>query len=61
MFSCTFETTDSTCVYTQDTTDDFNWFRHSGGTTSGGTGPKSDHTTINTLDKAGKFYLEILI
>ncbi|XP_019631236.1 PREDICTED: receptor-type tyrosine-protein phosphatase alpha-like [Branchiostoma belcheri] len=33
------------CQYTQDTTDDFDWTRDSGGTPTGKTGPTADHTT----------------
>ncbi|XP_078658172.1 apical endosomal glycoprotein-like [Branchiostoma floridae x Branchiostoma belcheri] len=33
------------CGYTQDTADDFNWLRDSGGTPTGLTGPSVDHTT----------------
>ncbi|XP_078575826.1 MAM and LDL-receptor class A domain-containing protein 1-like [Branchiostoma floridae x Branchiostoma japonicum] len=39
---CDFET--DLCQYTQDTTDDFNWTRDSGGTPTGTTGPTVDHT-----------------
>lgn len=40
---CDFET--GTCGWTQDTTDDFDWLRHSNNTGSFGTGPVGDHTT----------------
>ncbi|CAL1541287.1 unnamed protein product [Lymnaea stagnalis] len=40
--TCTFET--DMCGYTQDTTDNFDWTRHRGGTTTSNTGPASDHT-----------------
>ncbi|CAH1243820.1 MDGA1 [Branchiostoma lanceolatum] len=40
---CDFET--DLCQFTQDTADDFDWTRHSGGTPSGNTGPTVDHTT----------------
>ncbi|XP_071956933.1 MAM and LDL-receptor class A domain-containing protein 1-like [Antedon mediterranea] len=39
---CDFENGD--CGYTQDSTDDFDWTLHSGGTPSQGTGPATDHT-----------------
>lgn len=32
------------CGYTQDKTDDFDWTRDNGGTTTRGTGPSADHT-----------------
>lgn len=40
---CDFET--GTCGWIQDTTDDFDWLRHSNNTGSFGTGPVGDHTT----------------
>ncbi|XP_035699721.1 uncharacterized protein LOC118432292 [Branchiostoma floridae] len=43
-YSCAFETA-NLCQYTQDTTDDFQWTRHSGLTGSSNTGPTGDHTT----------------
>lgn len=42
--SCNFEDALSKCKYTQDTTDDFDWTRKSGGTATRGTGPSADHT-----------------
>ncbi|XP_055957693.1 MAM and LDL-receptor class A domain-containing protein 2 [Patella vulgata] len=39
---CDFE--NATCGYTQDKSDDFDWTRGMGGTSSSGTGPTSDHT-----------------
>lgn len=41
--SCDFESS-AFCGWIQDTTDDFDWTRHSGETTTGRTGPNSDHT-----------------
>lgn len=41
--SCDFESS-AFCGWIQDTTDDFDWTRHSGKTTTGRTGPNSDHT-----------------
>lgn len=49
--NCDFETS-NICGYTQDKSDDFDWTRASGGTTSAGTGPSSDHTYGT---KAGKY------
>ncbi|CAH1242850.1 MDGA1 [Branchiostoma lanceolatum] len=43
---CDFET--DRCQYTQDTADDFDWTRDSGGTPSLFTGPSDDHTTGNS-------------
>ncbi|CAH1243823.1 PTPRA [Branchiostoma lanceolatum] len=40
---CDFEA--GLCQYTQDTADDFDWTRDSGGTPTGRTGPTVDHTT----------------
>lgn len=40
---CTFEDV-YICNYIQDLTDNFNWTRKSGSTTSSGTGPSADHT-----------------
>ncbi|CAB3978524.1 MAM and LDL-receptor class A domain-containing 2-like, partial [Paramuricea clavata] len=42
---CDFENPSGLCGYTQDTTDDFDWTRKNGATSSTGTGPSSDHTT----------------
>ncbi|CAH1231916.1 MALRD1 [Branchiostoma lanceolatum] len=42
-WSCDFETSDL-CGYTQDTTDDLDWTRHSGGSPTPNTGPLVDHT-----------------
>ncbi|XP_033751998.1 MAM and LDL-receptor class A domain-containing protein 1-like [Pecten maximus] len=41
--ACTFEDV-HICGYTQDSTDTFDWTRHSGATNSAGTGPTNDHT-----------------
>ncbi|XP_078690665.1 uncharacterized protein LOC144921492 [Branchiostoma floridae x Branchiostoma belcheri] len=41
--SCDFETSDL-CGYTQDTTDDQDWTRHTGHTPTANTGPSVDHT-----------------
>lgn len=45
---CTFEnflgSSSGLCGWTQDTTDDFNWRRQSGSTSSYRTGPSFDHT-----------------
>lgn len=40
--SCNFE--QGLCQYTQDTTEQFNWKRQGGRTSSAGTGPSADHT-----------------
>ncbi|KAJ7393789.1 hypothetical protein OS493_003449 [Desmophyllum pertusum] len=42
-FICNFD--GSTCGFTQDTTDKFDWTRNKGNTSSFQTGPSSDHTT----------------
>ncbi|XP_019641852.1 PREDICTED: MAM and LDL-receptor class A domain-containing protein 1-like [Branchiostoma belcheri] len=42
--SCDFESY-RICGYTQDRTDDFDWTRRRGSTTTSGTGPTGDHTT----------------
>ncbi|CAB4028882.1 RNA-directed DNA polymerase from mobile element jockey, partial [Paramuricea clavata] len=42
-FSCNFEVPNS-CQWAQDSSDDFNWTRHQGGTPSVNTGPSTDHT-----------------
>lgn len=41
--TCDFEES-NICGYTQDKTDDFDWTRDNGGTTTRGTGPSADHT-----------------
>lgn len=43
-YSCNFEDSLSKCQYTQDTQDDFDWTRKSGGTSTRNTGPSADHT-----------------
>ncbi|XP_071104753.1 MAM and LDL-receptor class A domain-containing protein 1-like [Haliotis cracherodii] len=50
---CDFEM--DTCGYTQDKTDNFDWLRHSQGTTSFATGPSGDHTE----GTAGGYYMYI--
>ncbi|XP_035665473.1 MAM and LDL-receptor class A domain-containing protein 1-like [Branchiostoma floridae] len=44
---CDFD--ENLCGYQQDNTDDFDWTRDQGSTTSSGTGPSSDHTTGSTI------------
>ena len=44
--SCDFES--GLCAWSQDHTDDFDWTRDNGGTSSAGTGPSFDHTTQTT-------------
>lgn len=41
-FDCDFE--GGFCLWTQDSTDSFNWTRHRGRTSSTDTGPTTDHT-----------------
>lgn len=41
--TCDFES-NTICGYTQDQSDDFDWIRDFGGTSSLGTGPAVDHT-----------------
>ena len=43
VFSCNFEDP-TTCKWTQDSSDDFNWVRHQGETTAISTGPSRDHS-----------------
>ena len=52
--SCDFES--GLCGYDNIADDKFDWVRHSGGTTSINTGPKTDHTTGTNLGK----YLSLL-
>lgn len=40
---CDFEDS-KICGYMQDKSDDFDWTRDNGGTTTQGTGPNADHT-----------------
>lgn len=55
--SCDFESS-AFCGWIQDTTDDFDWTRHSGETTTGRTGPNSDHT-LGPHDPTGHYiYME---
>lgn len=55
--SCDFESS-AFCGWIQDTTDDFDWTRHSGETTTGRTGPNSDHT-LGPHDTTGHYiYIE---
>ena len=42
-FDCDFEA--GLCSWTQTSTDNFDWSRNSGSTSSTGTGPTGDHTT----------------
>ena len=49
---CDFESA-TICQYVQDTTDDFDWTRDFGGTTSTTTGPSVDHTYQT---KTGNFF-----
>ncbi|XP_012938889.1 MAM and LDL-receptor class A domain-containing protein 1, partial [Aplysia californica] len=42
LMSCDFE---NFCNFTQSTVDKFNWSKHKGRTSTGGTGPDTDHTT----------------
>ena len=51
--NCNFENPSGLCGYTQDKTDDFDWWRYNGGTASSGTGPSSDHTTLTGLKVPG--------
>ncbi|KAH3887675.1 hypothetical protein DPMN_011693 [Dreissena polymorpha] len=41
-FVCNFDT--DVCGWTQDTTDNFDWTRYRGSTTTAGTGPTNDHS-----------------
>lgn len=52
--NCDFENPKGLCGYTQDSTDDFDWTRNRGSTTSSLTGPSSDHTTRTGLKVPGK-------
>lgn len=57
-YDCTFDGP-TACQWTQDSSNDqFDWRIHSGGTSSGFTGPKYDHTLQNSR---GKNILYILI
>ena len=47
--TCDFEV--DTCGWTQDTTDDLNWFRNNNRTSSANTGPSVDHSTQTDLGK----------
>ena len=51
---CTFEDS-KVCGFTQDTSDDFNWIRKSGRTSSGNTGPTTDHTLKTSTGTAIDF------
>jgi hypothetical protein len=42
-FFCSFD--DNLCGFTQQTNDKFDWTRHKGRTSSGGTGPSSSHNS----------------
>lgn len=51
MYDCTFDSPNP-CQWSQDLSNDqFDWRIHAGGTSSGFTGPKSDHTLQNTRGK----------
>lgn len=55
--SCDFESS-AFCGWIQDSEDDFDWTRHSGKTTTGRTGPNSDHT-LGPHDITGHYiYIE---
>lgn len=47
--NCDFEV--DTCSWSNSRNDTFDWQRASGGTTSTGTGPSSDHTLANSTGK----------
>lgn len=50
-YDCTFDAP-TACQWTQDSSNDqFDWRIHSGGTSSGFTGPKYDHTLQNSRGK----------
>lgn len=50
-YDCTFDGP-TACQWTQDSSNDqFDWRIHSGGTSSGFTGPKYDHTLQNSRGK----------
>lgn len=57
--NCDFENPSGLCGYTQDTTDDFDWTRKHGSTSSSGTGPTTDHTTSTGLNVPGKHKAQI--
>ncbi|XP_066292578.1 MAM domain-containing glycosylphosphatidylinositol anchor protein 2-like [Branchiostoma lanceolatum] len=50
--SCNFDIDATLCGYQQDNTDDFDWTRQQGSTTTDDTGPSSDHTTGSELSIA---------
>ena len=51
MYDCTFDSPNP-CQWSQDhSNDQFDWSIHAGGTSSGFTGPKTDHTLQNTRGK----------
>ena len=51
--ACTFEK--GRCTWTNAQTDDFDWRDGTGSTTSGGTGPSSDHTLGTSAGIASLF------
>ena len=60
---CTFESS-NLCGYTQDKSDNFDWTRKSGRTSSSGTGPSNDHTYGSTRGKSGclvTWFIEICV
>lgn len=55
-YDCTFDGP-TACQWTQDSSNDqFDWRIHSGGTSSGFTGPKYDHTLQNSRGKNILYY-----
>lgn len=50
--SCTFE--NGLCNWVQDQTDNFDWTRQKGRTSSSNTGPSFDHTTMSSNGKNNK-------
>ena len=54
VYGCNFERK-TLCQWSQDVTDNFNWTLNSGGTSSDGSGPNSDHTYGNSNSFRYKF------